>query len=1221
MGSPSYSPDQITVFIVNDQAFQLVMLSGLLEEENYGIRAFESAEAALNAMNPARPPDLIVTDLFMPGIDGWKFCRLLRSPEYQAFNAVPILVVSATFSGDETDRITMDLGADGFLPLPVDRDRFSARVRDLIQGARRRDPLRVLIVEDSRSLADVLKQTFDAHGYRCDIAETAREAEERFAENACQVAVIDYHLPDREGDTLLERFQGAEAGCVCIMMTVDSRPELALKWMKMGAAAYLRKPFEPDYLLEVCAKTRRERSLLRTEVLLEDRTRALREREAFYRALLDGINDAVWIHRIGPEGLPGSLVEVNPAACALLEYEREDLLCMNPCDLMPPEAFEGFAGIREAIATHGRAVFETLLLTRGGRGVPVENHLRVFEHAGEKLAVCVSRDITERKRREAEIVRKSRERRLLLDTIPVQIWYLSDEETYGVVNRARAEFLGYHPKDLAYQKTRDFLPPESERTCREGAREAFRTRQPVRTEEWVSNARGEPRLLRVTRTPKLTPEGDVEYLVCAAVDVTDRRRAEEALRRRLRYEKGIAEASACLLRKGSGRDNITDALARLCESAEVGRVYIFENIDDPANGLCMRQVYESCAPGVSPQVDNPVLERVPYQNGFERWLVMLSNGGIIQGVVADFPQPERLVLEPQGIRSILVLPLFVNGKWRGFIGFDDTRSPRRWKREDIRLLKTASERIGGYMAGMAAEAAVQESEARLRTVVQNMPVLMDAFDETGKIIAWNRECERVTGYQASEILEHPNPLALLYPGAGDLARIEAEWAGFGSEIHDWELELTCKDGSCRTIAWSNVSGACPIPGWDSWAVGVDVTELKRAEADRRRLDRQLSQMEKAESLSRMAGAIAHHCNNMLGAAMGNLEILLEDVPETSPCRPYAEAAMQASRRAAEVSGMMLTYLGQTPGRPAPLDLADLVRRYGPRLRSLFSEGGIPEFDLPEPGPVVNAVPDQIHQILRRLVENARESYETGRPAVRVTIKSVPAGEIPESHRFPVDWRPEGSAYACLEVADTGSGIAAQDMDRIFDPFFSTKFTGRGLGLAAVLGIATAHGGAVAADSEPGRGSRFRVFLPVSNRTPPRRMEPAASAPDAKGYGTVLLVEDEPTVRTMARALLERLGYQVIEAEGGEQAVAVFSEYGPEIRCVLCDLTMPGMDGWQTLTAIRKRAPGVPVILTSGYDEARVFKGAYPENPQAFLAKPFGSEDLKAALKKAVGETG
>jgi len=1221
MGSPSQSPDQKTVFIVNDYAFQLVMLSALLEAENYAIQTFESAEAALNAMNPDRPPDLVVTDLFMPGIDGWKFCRLLRSPEYRAFNAVPILVVSATFSGDETDRITMDLGADGFLTLPVDQDRFSNRVQDLIAGARRRDPFRILIVEDSRSTADVLKQTFDAHGYRADIAETAREAEERFADNPYAAAVIDYHLPDRRGDTLLERFQGAEAGCACIMITMDSRPELALKWMKMGAAAYLRKPFDPEYLLEVCAKARRERALLRTEVLLEDRTRALREREAFYRALLDGINDAVWIHRIGPEGLPDSLVEVNPAACAMLEYDRKDLLCMKPCDLMPPEAFDGFSGIREAIAATGRAVFETRLLTRDGRRIPVENHLRVFEHAGEKLAVCVSRDITERKRREEEIFRKSRERRLLLDTIPVQIWYLSDEETYGAVNRARAEFLGCHPKDLAFQKTRDFLAPESERICREGTRKAFQTRQPVRTEEWVCNARGEPRLLQVMRTPRLTSEGEVEYLVCAAVDVTDRRRAEEALRKRLRYEKGIAEASTCLLVEGSCRDNITEALARLCESAEVNRVYIFENIDDPANGLCMRQVYESCGPETSPQIDNPVLEHLPYPKGFERWRTTLSTGGAIQGVVADFPKSERRILEPQGILSILVLPLFIGGRWRGFIGFDDTRSSRRWEQDDIRLLKTASELIGGYMARMAAEATLQESEARLRTVIQNMPVLMDAFDETGKIIAWNRECERVTGYQASEILEHPNPLVLLYPDPGDLARIEAEWAGFGPETRDWELEVTCKDGARKTIAWSNVSGICPIPGWDNWAVGVDVTDLKRAEADRRRLDRQLSQLEKAKSLSRMAGAIAHHFNNMLGAAIGNLEILLEDVPEHSNFRPHAEAAMHASRRAAEVSGMMLTYLGQTPGKPAPLDLADLVRRYEPRLRSFFSEGGILEFDLPEPGPVIDGVSDQIQQILRRLVANAREAYDTGPPMVRLTVTTVPAAEIPEFHRFPVDWQPVDTVHACLAVTDTGGGIAAEDIDRLFDPFFSRKFTGRGLGLAAVLGIATAHGGAVTVDSRPGRGSRFRVFFPVSNRRPPRRPEPAASASEAKGYGTLLLVEDEPAVRAMAHAMLERLGYQVIEAEDGEQALAVFSEHGPEIRCVLCDLTMPGMDGWETLTKIRESAPGVPVILTSGYDEAWVLKGTYSEKPQAFLAKPFGGRDLKAALKKALGGLG
>jgi DNA-binding response OmpR family regulator len=203
-----------TAVAVNDDATQLNVLSGLLRKAGLEPRAFTGAEAALAAMDRDVPPDLIVTDLYMPGIDGWRFCRLLRSPEYEAFNRTPILVVSATFAGDEPSRITANLGADAFLPSPVDGKRFIEQVRDLLAGERVREPLRALIVEDSEPLAGLLKKAFEAHGYRADTALTAAQAGERFRSETYDVAVLDYHLPDGRGDALLSDFRAQQPDCV-----------------------------------------------------------------------------------------------------------------------------------------------------------------------------------------------------------------------------------------------------------------------------------------------------------------------------------------------------------------------------------------------------------------------------------------------------------------------------------------------------------------------------------------------------------------------------------------------------------------------------------------------------------------------------------------------------------------------------------------------------------------------------------------------------------------------------------------------------------------------------------------------------------------------------------------------------------------------------------------------------------------------------------------------
>ncbi|MCP4693598.1 MAG: response regulator [Desulfobacterales bacterium] len=232
-----------TVVLVNDVRIQLNVLSGHLRGGGFKVLAYDSAGAALAAMSPAAPPDLIVTDLYMPGVDGWRFCRLLRSAEFEAFNHIPILVVSGAFSGDEATRITADLGANAFMPSPVNGKRFTEKARALIRGERPRDRLRILIVEDSKPLSNLLKNAFEAQGLLADAALTAREAADALGEASYDAAVIDYHLPDGKGDALLTDFQKDQPDCVCIMMTTDPNPELALAWMGQGAAAYPRKPF------------------------------------------------------------------------------------------------------------------------------------------------------------------------------------------------------------------------------------------------------------------------------------------------------------------------------------------------------------------------------------------------------------------------------------------------------------------------------------------------------------------------------------------------------------------------------------------------------------------------------------------------------------------------------------------------------------------------------------------------------------------------------------------------------------------------------------------------------------------------------------------------------------------------------------------------------------------------------------------------------------------
>ncbi|BDU73675.1 response regulator [Mesoterricola silvestris] len=392
-GSSPSSPAPV-ITLVNDDPIQLSFLSRVLERADLDVRAYASAEAALGEMDRQRPPSLVVTDLYMPGIDGWRFCRLLRSPEFAPFNAVPILVVSATYAGDEPDRIAADLGAESFLAAPVDPGLLAQRVLAILQGRQVRTLPRVLIVEDSRTLAGMLRRTFHEHGYRADSASTVAEALAAFGDAAYDVAVLDYHLPDGLGDTLLDAFRSARPDCVCLMMTTDPGPALAMDWMKRGAADYLRKPFQVDFLLERCARARRERALLRVQDMLEQRTRELRESETRMGAFLSAVPDLMFTL-----DAQGNFIDCHVPDEARLFMPREDLMGRNLEDVLPPDVAAATLAHVEELRQRGATSPYCFESAHGGETRHFE--CRMAHCSGDQVLAMV-RDITDQRRAEAD---------------------------------------------------------------------------------------------------------------------------------------------------------------------------------------------------------------------------------------------------------------------------------------------------------------------------------------------------------------------------------------------------------------------------------------------------------------------------------------------------------------------------------------------------------------------------------------------------------------------------------------------------------------------------------------------------------------------------------------------------------------------------------------------------------------------------------------------------
>jgi PAS domain S-box-containing protein len=384
-----------------------------------------------------------------------------------------------------------------------------------------------------------------------------------------------------------------------------------------------------------------------------------------------------------------------------------------------------------------------------------------------------------------------------------------------------------------------------------------------------------------------------------------------------------------------------------------------------------------------------------------------------------------------------------------------------------------------------ADEARQRSEERYRSILNASPDDITITDREGRILMVSPAAWTIFGCEREEQFMGHLLTDFIVPEDRDRARSQVALRLQGVNSGTSEYRGLRPDGSTLEIE-VNSDFVRDADGAPTGMVVIvrDVTQRKQAEMESRKLEAQNRQLQKTESLGRMAGAIAHHFNNQLAAVIANLELAMTGLHQSENPLEQITAAMKSSRKAAEMSCQMLTYLGQSMDKFESLDLSETCRRSLPLLQSMMPEDVVLEPDFPSSGPIIRGNTNQIQQVLTNLITNAWEAAEAGRRTIHLYIKSIAVSDIQLVHRFPLDWQSHDNAYACLEVTDVGCGIENQNIEKLFDPFFSSKFTGRGMGLAVVLGIARGHGGAVTVTSEPSQGSTFRVFFPMCGESPP-----------------------------------------------------------------------------------------------------------------------------------------
>jgi PAS domain S-box-containing protein len=400
------------------------------------------------------------------------------------------------------------------------------------------------------------------------------------------------------------------------------------------------------------------------------------------------------------------------------------------------------------------------------------------------------------------------------------------------------------------------------------------------------------------------------------------------------------------------------------------------------------------------------------------------------------------------------------------------------------------------------------------------------------------------------------------------------------------------------------------------AVARDIRERKQLDQERRALDAKVQHAQKLESLGVLAGGIAHDFNNLLVGILGNASLALMDLDETSPVREAVHDIETTALRAAELTRQMLAYSGRGRFVIKPIDLSTLARELAQLLQTVIAKGAVLRFEFGAEEALVEGDETQLRQIVMNLITNASDAIGTRSGYITLRTGVQYADRECLRSTYIDDELPEGR-YAYLEVADTGVGMTPETQARIFDPFFTTKFTGRGLGLAATLGIVRGHRGTIQVQSSHGEGTTFRVLLPCIAKPAPMGAEPA---PEARlhGAGTLLVVDDDPTVREVARTMLERRGFSVILAEDGRAALEVFAREGDRISLVLLDLTMPHLSGDETFRLMRAERPDVRGILMSGYSGHELERRFAESGLAGFVQKPFRVEELESCIASALG---
>lgn len=1018
---------------------------------------------------------------------------------------------------------------------------------------------RVLVVDDERGIRNTLREFLKASGHEVFVAANVGEGRETLQAQEIDVIVLDVLLPRESGLELLRYVHDAFPEVETIMMTGEPTIETTVAAMRLGAFDFLAKPVSGNHMCDVVAQAAARKAEG------EKTKRALRESEARFQRLTENAHDLIW-----RASLEGTFEFVNQASTSLLGRPPEEIIG-EPFDLVIPKASADRLreGLIAALVDYGgndhyRA--EVDYRHRDGPIVPSEISATIVrDDVGAPIAVeGISRDITKRKRAEEALRASERLYSLALNNTTDMIFVTDPDGRVSFANEAALQHYEVGDvEDLSVLALKLWFF-----WCGEDIEEVKRSFAEARAAcvPRSFDCRCEDNFYNLVLAP-VVEEGSTRLIVCVARDITERKKAEQALRESESRYRLLAENSKDVV----WTMNFDGRFVYVSPSVEV---------------LC----------GFTPE---EFVERT-----LEDLLLPQSFAGLMKHIGGDY---RKLPLErhewtrfeaKQYTKSGAVIDIEITASW-----FHDSQGELlgiQGTTRDITERKRAEERI-------------RDSEERFRNIVESSPmgiVTGEAADEASLIVtSANTAAEEALGVRCVDIMGRTVEELITAPFARDIARRFRDAAVKGSR---WAGDLVWTDerDEERTIE-AHTFQTSPNRAAIQF---IEVTERRRAEEERMRLEEQLQQAQRLESIGLLAGGIAHDMNNFLGAIMASASVLQSDFEPDSANSKDVSSILAACRRGRDLTRNLLRFSRQGDVTRERFRLSEPALATKELLERTISKRIEVQTELEPALWAIEGDRNLIGQALMNVCLNAVEAMPHG-GTLTISAKNIVLDDV--SCR---DWTGvKPGDYVLLEVSDTGEGMVRESLDRAFEPFFTTKSLGQGagLGLSIVYGTMRGHGGAAKLSSAMGIGSLASMLLPA---IPQPVIEQTATAERVEEASTkILLVDDEALIRYAGRRILEKMGYGVVEAADGGQALDLYRELSDDIALVILDLIMPRMDGEETFRALKRFDPSVRILVASGFSRGDKVAELMDEGALGFLEKPFDYEQFSKMVVQLVRE--